>query len=190
MLENFKKLPENYQSSIVQGIDAFFAFQKQLVENTFDVYEKGLQLRETGYSKTKAQVQEISTVLEKQINGNQEKVKSALTSLTEKYVPQSKEKVLGLQQVVQENLEKIVAQLRTILQDNVDQSVQKVLKQEKQLLSKVRDVFQGNLKVYHTQVHALLGVQAPAKPAEVTEAPKAAKKPATAKKTATAKPAA
>lgn len=188
MLDNFKKLPEDYQSSIIKGVDTLFALQKQLLETTFDVYEKSIQLREGGYSKTKGHVEELSTTLEKQLSGGQEKVKSALTTFAEKYLPESKEKVAELQKLVQENVEKISAQMKVLLKENVDQNVKKALTQEKEILKKLRELFQSNLKTYQGQVHALLGVEAPKPaPAPKAEAPKAAKK-TTAKKAPAAKP--
>lgn len=178
MIENLKKFGSEHQESIVKGIDSVFAFQRQVFESTLEIYEKGLNLRTEGYAGARKQVEKFGAILETQLATGQEKVKENLVKLAGKYLPDSVDKIEKVEKVVAENVDRVASQLKGLLNNSVDPNVQKVLGFEKDLIQKVRSLFDENLGSYQTQVKALLGVEevkkAPVKKAAKKAAPKAA----------------
>lgn len=178
MIENLKKFGSEHQESIVKGIDSVFAFQRQVFESTLEIYEKGLNLRSEGYAGARKQVEKFGAILETQLATGQEKVKENLVKLAGKYLPDSVDKIEKVEKVVAENVDRVASQLKGLLNNSVDPNVQKVLGFEKDLIQKVRSLFDENLGSYQTQVKALLGVEevkkAPVKKAAKKAAPKAA----------------
>lgn len=158
MIENFKKLSEEYQTSIIKGVDALFAMQKQVMESTFDIYEKSLVLREDGYSKTKDRVEEVSALVEKSLSTGQEKLRASVDKFVEKYLPDKKDQIEKAEQIIQDNVTRITDQLKEVLTDNVDSNVKKVFQFEREFLDKAKELFLQNINNYQTQVHALLGI--------------------------------
>ena len=54
------------------------------MNGTIDLYEKGLSVREEGYSNVKEKVEEISSAVEKQVLSSQEKVQIVVKEIVDK----------------------------------------------------------------------------------------------------------
>ena len=121
------------------------------------MYEKGLTVRESGYGKTKKRVEDLSSTLEKQLLTGRDKVSTTIHNFADKYLPDAKERVDSIDRTLKESLDKLTDNLKKLLTDNVDQNIQKTFNYEKELLNKIKEIFQKNLTNYQTQVKKLIG---------------------------------
>ncbi|MBF0237390.1 MAG: hypothetical protein HQM12_06770 [SAR324 cluster bacterium] len=188
MTNKIKDMGQEYQDAVLKGIEALFTLQKQLIESTFEIYEKGLKARETGYEKTKNKAEDLTTLVEKQLSSGQEKIKTTMNKFADKFLPDSKETLEKIEQVVQENLEKVTEQLKKILNTTIDQNIQKTFNSEKELLNKIKEIYDKNISNYHSQVQKLLGGVPEKKSATSEQAPQAEVKKAPVAKKKVKKP--
>ncbi len=186
MLANISNLNDDYQKTVLKGVESLFTLQKQVLDGTFDLYEKGLVLREGSYTGTKKRVEDVTEIVEKQIGGGHEKVRATVLKFVESYMPESQDKVEKLEELVQSGIGSVTGQMKSVVTDNLDQTIQKSFNYERDIIKQMQEMMSNYLAEYQEQVYNLLGVK-PEKKEAKPAAKKAASKPSTAKKPAAKK---
>ena len=90
---NISDYNKNSQKAVSQGMETFFNWQKQALENTLTMVEEGIAVQEKNLNETRKQYQDWEQNMNRELNSQKEQYKSILLRISESYYPESKNQI-------------------------------------------------------------------------------------------------
>lgn len=156
MSDFLKRWSPAYVESVFHSVDALFSVQKQLAEGTLDWYGKSITWREARYEQTKKKVESLSAKLEAKLSVGQEKLKSNLYGVAERYLPESKTKIDEFHHILGKGVGIASVGFKKVIQQN-EHGIEILFSYEKKGLERTKSLVENGLNLYQTQFIRWLG---------------------------------
>ena len=89
---NVSDYNKNAQKAVSQGMETFFNWQKQALENTLTMVEEGIAVQEKNLNETRKQYQDWEQNMNRELKSQEEQYK-IIFKTSESYFPESKNKI-------------------------------------------------------------------------------------------------
>ena len=90
---NISDYNKNAQKAVSQGMETFFNWQKQALENTLTMVEEGIAVQEKNLNETRKQYQDWEQNMNRELNSQKEQYKVIVLRISESYFPESKNQI-------------------------------------------------------------------------------------------------
>ena len=101
---NVSDYNKNAQKAVSQGMETFFNWQKQALENTLTMVEEGIAVQEKNLNENRKQYQDWEQNKNRELNSQKERYKSMVHKIFESYFPESKNQIEQAEKLYEENI--------------------------------------------------------------------------------------
>ena len=127
---------KNTQKAVNDGMETFLNWGNAAIDNTFSMYEQGIETRDTNIAEARKQFQELESNLTQKWENQKEQFKSMTIELSKAYWPESKQLI---EQTEKLNLNEVFEKNREMLESNIDTSLKTNLDIEKKSVDQLRE---------------------------------------------------
>ena len=127
---------KNTQKAVNDGMETFLNWGNAAIDNTFSMYEQGIETRDTNIAEARKQFQELESNLTQKWENQKEQFKSMTIELSKAYWPESKQLI---EQPEKLNLNEVFEKNREMLESNIDTSLKTNLDIEKKSVAQLRE---------------------------------------------------
>jgi len=130
---------KNTQKAVNDGMETFLNWGNAAIDNTFSMYEQGIETRDTNIAEARKQFQELESNLTQKWENQKEQFKSMTIELSQAYWPESKQLMEQAEKLYQDNIDEVVKKNREMLESNIDNSLKSNLGLEKKWVAQLRE---------------------------------------------------
>ena len=112
---NVSDYNKNAQKAVSQGMETFFNWQKQALENTLTMVEEGIAVQEKNLNETRKHYQDWEQNMNHELNSQKEQYKSMILKIPESYFPESKNQIEQAEKLYEENIGGMVEKTREMV---------------------------------------------------------------------------
>ena len=131
---------KNTQKAVNDGMETFLNWGNAAIDNTFSMYEQGIEARDTNIAEARKQFQELESNLTQKWENQKEQFKSMTIELSQAYWPESKQLMEQAEKLYQDSYD-VFNKNRKMLESNIDSSVKSNLNIEKKSVAQLRKNF-------------------------------------------------
>ena len=174
---NISDYNKNTQKAVSQGMETFFNWQKQALENTLTMVEEGIAVQEKNLNETRKQYQDWEQNMNRELNSQKEQYKGMVLKISESYFPESKNQIEQAEKLYEENIVGMVEKTREMFGSSIERNIETTLTFEKEWLNKLRENYTSGAENLRTQYDLMMSLQPEQK--EQSSEKKSAGKPKT-----------
>ena len=160
---NFSDYNQNAQKAVSQGMETFFNWQKQALENTLTMVEEGIAVQEKNLNETRKQYQDWEQNMNRELNSQKEQYKSMVLKISESYFPESKNQIEQAEKLYEENIGGMVEKTREMvgssIERNIERNIETTLTFEKEWLNKLRENYTSGAENLRKQYDLMMSLQ-------------------------------
>ena len=116
---NVSDYNKNAQKAVSQGMETFFNWQKQALENTLTMVEEGIAVQEKNLNETRKQYQDWEQNMNRELNSQRELYKSKVFKISESYFPESKNQIEQAEKLYEENIGGMMEKTREMVGSSI-----------------------------------------------------------------------
>ncbi len=129
----------NTQKAANDGMKTFLNWGNAAIDNTFSMYEQGIETRDTNIAEARKQFQELESSLTQKWENQKEQFKSMTIELSQAYWPESRQLMEQVEKFFEDNINVVVQKNRKMLESSIDSSVKINLNVEKKWVAQLRE---------------------------------------------------
>ena len=124
---NISDYNKNAQIVVSQGMETFFNWQKQALENTLTMVEEGIAVQEKNLNETRKHYQDWEQNMNRELNSQKEQYKSMVLKISESYFPESKNQIEQAEKLYEENIGGMVEKTREMVENITENKIETTL---------------------------------------------------------------
>ena len=124
---NVSDYNKNAQKAVSQGMETFFNWQKQALENTLTMVEEGIAVQEKNLNETRKQYQDWEQNMNRELNSQKEQYKNMVIKISESYFPESKNQIEQAEKLYEENIGGMVEKTREMVGSSIERNIETTL---------------------------------------------------------------
>ena len=156
---NVSEYNKNSQKAVSQGMETFFNWQKQALENTLTMVEEGIAVQELNLNETRKQYQDWEQNMNRELNSQKEQYKSMVLKISESYFPESKNQIEQAEKLYEENIGGMVEKTREMVGSSIERNIETTLTFEKEWLNKLRENYTSGAENLRKQYDLMMSLQ-------------------------------
>ena len=156
---NVSDYNKNAQKAVSQGMETFFNWQKQTLENTLTMVEEGIAVQEKNLNETRKQYQDWEQNMNRELNSQKEQYKSIVLKISESYFPKSKNQIEQAEKLYEENIGGMVEKTREMVGSSIERNIETTLTFEKEWLNKLRENYTSGAENLRKQYDLMMSLQ-------------------------------
>ena len=156
---NISDYNKNAQKAVSQGMETFFNWQKQALENTLTMVEEGIAVQEKNLNETRKHYQDWEQNMNRELNSQREQYKSMVFKISESYFPESKNQIEQAEKLYEENIGGMVEKTREMVGSSIERNIETTLTFEKEWLNKLREKYTSGAENLRKQYDLMMSLQ-------------------------------
>ena len=129
----------NTQKAANDGMKTFLNWGNAAIDNTFSMYEQGIETRDTNIAEARKQFQELESSLTQKWENQKEQFKSMTIELSQAYWPGSRQLMEQVEKFFENNINVVIHKNREMLESSIDSSVKINLNVERKWVAQLRE---------------------------------------------------
>ena len=146
----------NTQKAANDGMKTFLNWGNAAIDNTFSMYEQGIETRDTNIAEARKQFQELESSLTQKWENQKEQFKSMTIELSQAYWPGSRQLMEQVEKFFENNINVVVQKNREMLESSIDSSVKTSLNVENKCISQLRENYTRGSENLRKQFDSLM----------------------------------
>ena len=156
---NVSDYNKNAQKAVSQGMETFFNWQKQALENTLTMVEEGIAVQEKNLNETRMQYHDWEQNMNCELNSQKEQYKSKILRIFESYFPDSKNQIEQAEKIYEENIGGMVEKTREMVGSSIERNIETTLTFEKEWLNKLRENYTSGAENLRNHYDLMMSLQ-------------------------------
>ena len=156
---NVADYSKNAQKTVIQGMETFFNWQKQALENTLTMVEEGIAVQEKNLNETRKQYQDQEQNMNRELNSQKEQYKNMVLKISESYFPQWKNRIEQAEKLYEENISGMVEITREMVGSSIERNIKTTFTFEKEWLNKIRENYTSGAENLRKQYDLMMSLQ-------------------------------
>mgnify|MGYP003301962018 FL=1 len=156
---NVSDYNKNAQKAVSQGMETFFNWQKQALENTLTMVEEGIAVQEKNLNETRKQYQDWEQNMNRELNSQNEQYKKMVLKISESYFPESKNQIEQAEKLYEENIGGMVEKTSEMFGSSIERNIETTLTFEKEWLNKLRENYTSGAENLRKQYDLMMSLQ-------------------------------
>ena len=156
---NVSDYNKNAQKAVSQGMETFFNWQKQALENSLTMVEEAIAVQEKNLNETRKQYQDWEQNMNRELNSQKEQYKSMVFKIFESYYPESKNQIERVEKLYEENIRGMVENTREMVGISDERNIETTLNFEKEWLNKLRENYNSGAENLRKQYDLMMSLQ-------------------------------
>ena len=156
---NVSDYNKNAQKAVSQGMETFFNWQKQALENTLTMVEEGIAVQEKNLNETRKQYQDWEQSMNRELNSQKEQYNNMVLKISESCFPESKNQIGQVEKFYEKNFGGMVEKTHEMVGSSIERNIETTLTFEKEWLNKLRENYTSGAENLRKQYDLMMSLQ-------------------------------